>query len=86
MGVVESLIDDSLHLMNNLASTQSDPVSNNVPRLTYTKAELTKTLGLSSITIYRLEQRGLLHPVQGIRHKLFTVAEVDGFLARREKP
>ena len=72
--------------MHNLIHAQSEPVSNNVPRLVYTKTELTKALGLSSITIYRLEQRGLLHPVQGIRHKLFTIAEVDSFLARREKP
>lgn len=72
--------------MHNLIHAQSDPVSNNVPRLAYTKAELTKALGLSSITIYRLEQRGLLRPVQGIRRKLFAIAEVDSFLARREKP
>lgn len=71
--------------MNNLIPAQSDPVFNNVPRFTYTKAELAKALGLSSITIYRLEQRGLLHPVQGIRHKLFTIAEVDAFLARRDE-
>ena len=71
--------------MNNSAPTQSEPVSNNVPRLVYTKTELTKALGLSSITIYRLEQRGLLRPVQGIRHKLFTIAEVDAFLARRDE-
>ena len=57
-----------------------------IERLVYTKTELTKALGLSSITIYRLEQRGLLHPVQGVRHKLFTIAEVNRFLAQREEP
>jgi hypothetical protein len=50
-------------------------------RLAYTKAELGAKLSLSPVSIYRLEQRGLLRPIPGIRHKLFSVAEVNRFLA-----
>ena len=83
MRAVGLLNDASLHLMNNSTPTQSEPLPNKVARLVYTKAELTQALGLSSITIHRLEQRGLLNPVQGVRHKLFALAEVDRFLSRR---
>lgn len=72
--------------MNNSTPTQSEPVQNKVPLLVYNTAKLTQALGHSSITIQRLEQRELLNPVQGVRHKLFTLAEVDIFLARRAQP
>ena len=52
-----------------------------IERLTYTKRELCAALRLSPVSIYRLEVRGLLRPIPGIRHKLFSVAEVTRFLA-----
>ena len=57
-----------------------------IERLAYTKDELTKALSLSPITLWRLEKRGLIHSIAGIRHKLYSVAEVKRFLARREEP
>lgn len=52
-----------------------------IDRLAYTKAELCIALGLSPVSIWRLERRKLLHPVPGVRHKLYTVQEVQRFLA-----
>ena len=57
-----------------------------IERLAYTKDELTKALSLSPVTLWRLEKRGLIHAVTGIRHKLYSVAEVKRFLARRQEP
>ena len=57
-----------------------------IERLVYTKDELCTSLSLSPITLWRLEKRGLIHAVTGIRHKLYSVAEVKRFLARREEP
>ena len=57
-----------------------------IERLAYTKEELCTSLSLSPITLWRLEKRGLIHAVTGIRHKLYSVAEVKRFLARREEP
>ena len=53
-------------------------------RLAYTKKELLVSLSLSPVTLWRLEKRGLIHAVTGIRHKLYSVAEVKRFLAGRE--
>ena len=57
-----------------------------IERLAYTKEELCTSLSLSPITLWRLEKRGLIHSIAGIRHKLYSVAEVKRFLARREEP
>ncbi len=57
-----------------------------IERLAYTKDELCISLSLSPITLWRLKKRGLIHAVAGIRHKLYSVAEVKRFLARREEP
>ena len=50
-------------------------------RLTYNKAELGRAVGLSPQTIAKLEKKGLLRPLPGIRHKIFSVDEVRRFLA-----
>lgn len=67
---------------------QNSPVANATPeaapkieRLAYTKAELCRALSLSPVTLYRLEKDGRLRSIPGIRHKLFSVAEVNRFLA-----
>lgn len=72
-------------------STENAPTTHaeapqHIERLAYTKDELTKALSLSPVTLWRLEKRGLIHAVTGIRHKLYSVAEVKRFLARREEP
>jgi hypothetical protein len=52
-----------------------------VERLAYTKSELCEALRLSPVTLWRLEQRGLLMPIAGLRHKLYPVTTVERFLA-----
>jgi hypothetical protein len=49
-------------------------------KLAFSKSELAAAIGLSGVTLWRLEKRGLLKPVPGIRHKLFARAEVERFL------
>ncbi len=67
-------------------SSITPPTENNstaaarVERLAYTKAELCAATGLAPITIWRLEKKGLLRPVPGIRHRLYSVAAVHRFL------
>ena len=62
--------------------TQSE-AAQKIERLAYTKKELLVSLSLSPVTLWRLEKRGLIHPIAGIRHKIYSVAEVKRFLARR---
>lgn len=62
-------------------NSESTAGARNAERLAYTKRELVDLLGVSPVSIYRLELRGLLRPIPGIRHKLFSVAEVQRFLA-----
>ena len=66
-------------------TTQSE-APQQIERLVYTKDELCTSLSLSPITLWRLERRGLIHAVAGIRHKIYSVAEVKRFLTRREEP
>ncbi len=51
-----------------------------VQRLTYTLAETCSAIGISPTTIWRLERRGLLLPIQGLRHKRFSVNAVRRFV------
>ena len=50
-------------------------------RLAYTVKLLSSELGLSPASIYRLEARGLIRSLPGIRHKIYSQAEVQRFLA-----
>jgi hypothetical protein len=43
------------------------------PKLAYTKKELAEELSVSPISIWRLEQRGLLRSVPGLRTKLYSI-------------
>lgn len=52
-----------------------------VARLVYSKAELCEALQISPVSAWRLEKRGLLMPVPGLRHKIYARAAVDRFLA-----
>jgi hypothetical protein len=46
-----------------------------------------KALGdISEVTLWRLNKRGLLRPVPGIRHRLYSVASIKRFLARGDAP
>ncbi len=66
----------------------SPPSSNPEPekpqisgRLAYTLKQLSSELGLSPASIYRLDARGLIKSLPGIRHKIYSHAEVQRFLA-----
>ena len=54
------------------------------PRLTYTLKQLGGELNVSPATLYRLEARGLIRPLQGIRRKIYTHKEVERFLSETQ--
>lgn len=54
------------------------------PKLAFTLRELSQELGVSKVTLYRMEVRGLLKSLPYFRHKVFSRAEVDRFLACKE--
>ena len=53
----------------------------NVEKLAYTRDELKAVLPVSNVTLWRLEKRGLLIRVPGIRLPLYSRASVEAFLA-----
>lgn len=53
-----------------------------IERLTYTNREACAVLGVSKVTLWRLEQRGLLRSVAGLRCKLWPVAELRRFVEK----
>ncbi len=71
------------YVKSNHASNTVEVSTVPAQKLAYTLSELCAALGLCRVTLYRLEQRGLLRPVPGIRHKLYSRAEVDRFLNGR---
>jgi Zn-dependent peptidase ImmA (M78 family) len=50
------------------------------PKLAFTLKELSAELGISKVSIYRLEQRGLLKSLLYLRTKIYTRREVERFL------
>lgn len=50
------------------------------PKLAYTAKELCAELSLSRDTIYKLESAGRLKAIPGIRHKIYSRAEVERLL------
>lgn len=60
----------------------SNSISENMPnaKLAYSKKEVCELLGISTVTLWRLELRGLIHSVPGIRRKIYGRSEVDRFL------
>lgn len=63
-----------------MGSTKSQTIAPVMEKLAYTGAEFEALTGLSAVTRYRLEQRGLLKAVPGLRHKLYTREAVMLFL------
>jgi predicted site-specific integrase-resolvase len=56
----------------------------NLERIAYNKKEVCEVLGLSEVTLWRLEKRGLLKPIFGIRHKIYSVEAVKKFVSKTE--
>jgi DNA-binding transcriptional MerR regulator len=51
-----------------------------LPKLAYTRAEVSQVLGVSPITVDRLTKRGLLNPSRATRRPLYPVKEIERFL------
>jgi excisionase family DNA binding protein len=51
-----------------------------LPRLAYTVKETAVILGISTISVYRLIERGLLRSSSALRHKVIPAAEIERFL------
>lgn len=54
-----------------------------VERLTLNSREACHALGVSATTLWRLEKRGLITPVPGLRTKLWPVTELNAFVGGR---
>jgi hypothetical protein len=54
------------------------------PKLAYTLKELAAILGVSKVTIWRLEARGLIRSLPYLRTKVYSRAEVERFLRGTE--
>jgi hypothetical protein len=66
-----------------LPSVTDPEAAQQIERLASTKKELVALLSLSPVTLWRSEKRSLIHAIAGIRHKLYSVAEVKRFLDGR---
>lgn len=75
MGTVQRMDRNSTQRIETAALPQA--------RLAYSKNELSQLLGLSPVTLWRLEKKGLLRPVAGVRHKLYSAHAVARFLEGR---
>jgi predicted site-specific integrase-resolvase len=53
-----------------------------IERLTFNSREACQALGVSSTTLWRLEKRGLISSVAGIRTKLYPVAVLRRFVEK----
>ena len=62
---------------------QNQTASGYAEKLAYHGHEVDQILGISPITRWRLEKRGLLTPVAGIKHKLYSRRAVEAFLDGR---
>ena len=49
-------------------------------KLVYNSQETADLLGISYYSVLRLVKRGLLHPLGGLRHKLFPGKEIQRYL------
>lgn len=52
-----------------------------LPRLSFTPAETCVLINCSRMSLWRLEQRGLLVPVRHLRHPVYSRAAIDRYLA-----
>lgn len=56
------------------------PAASPVEKLAYNADEACLAIGIKRTTLWRLERRKLINAVPGIRHKLYSVAEIKRFL------
>ena len=60
----------------------SEMVSNRVEELTYDGAQVCAAIKISATTLWRLEKRGRLKSLPGLRHKRYSIAGVRRFVER----
>jgi hypothetical protein len=53
-----------------------------VERLTYRSREAATALGISMTTLWRLDKRGDLKPIPGLRHRLYSIKALQRFAER----
>jgi hypothetical protein len=56
------------------------PEQDHLPRLAYSASEAAAALGVSTKSLYRLRDRGLIHASKALRHLRFTAEELRRFL------
>jgi predicted DNA-binding transcriptional regulator AlpA len=49
-------------------------------RLALTAKETARALGISDVTLWRLQKRGLIRPSRALRTPLFSLSEIERFL------
>ena len=64
----------------NFTSETKSPYPPAVERLTYTAAETCTVLGIKRTTLWRLELRGLIQSVRGVRTKLYSRKAIERFV------
>ena len=58
-----------------------DPIQpTNIERLAFNAEETAQTLGISLVTLWRLERRGLLKPSRALRTPRWSRTEIERFL------
>jgi predicted site-specific integrase-resolvase len=62
------------------ATETTDPRPAPVERLAYNARETAQALGISLVTLWRLEKRGLLKPSRALRIPLWSRTEIERFL------
>lgn len=68
-----------------METTFEKPAARPVEKLAYNADEACAALGIKRTTLWRFERRGLIAPVSGIRHKLYSVAEIKRFLDKQTR-
>jgi predicted site-specific integrase-resolvase len=66
--------------VSNADITNTAAAAPQLERLTYTAREACAALGVSNTTLWRLDRRGLIKAVPGIRTKLYAVTELHRFV------
>ena len=61
-------------------TTTPTPQSNCLPRKAVSLAEAAQIIGISYISAYRLNKRGLLQSSNALRKKVIPLTEIDRFL------
>jgi len=65
----------------NSGTHQSPTNSASQPKLGFTRIEAARALGISANSLDRLAARGLIHPSRALRRPLYSLNELQRFLA-----